>query len=353
MRILVTGAGGLIGRELTATLAERGHGVLALGRRSMPLAGNDGRAILSAPWSGTPPAPGQVLVASGDVCAAGLGLDPAALRGLDLIIHGAAVTGFNLDAEVYDRVNTGGTANVLATAGPVPILHISTAYVCGRRSGLVGEGPVDAYDGFSNDYERSKAAAEALVAAAQARGQRIAVARPSIVVGAHGDGAIAVFGSVYGLIRLVAEGRIGVLPATPGASLDLVPIDHVVAGLVDIAERMEAAAGKVFHLVSGVPIPVTALSDLAGAYPQLCAPRFVRPDQFDPASLPANEKLLHGRVSALLAEYLQRDPRFADGNLRALSGRSCPPTSHAFLCRLVDFCLQAGYMRSRRVAPAA
>jgi len=143
------------------------------------------------------------------------------------------------------------------------------------------------------------------------------------------------------------------LPSTPGASLDLVPIDHVVAGLVDIAERMDAAIGQVFHLVSGAPIPVTALLDLADEYPQLYAPRFVRPDQFDPASLPANEQLLHGRVSALLAEYLQRDPRFMDGNLKALSARVCPPTTHAFLCRLIDFCLSAGYMRGRRPASAA
>ena len=40
------------------------------------------------------------------------------------------------------------------------------------------------------------------------------------------------------------------------------PIDHVVGGLTDIAERM-AAAGRTFHLVSGAPVPVAALRTLA------------------------------------------------------------------------------------------
>ena len=56
------------------------------------------------------------------------------------------------------------------------------------------------------------------------------MARPSIVVGRYRDGTIGQFTNIYALIRLVTAGRIHVLPASPCASLDLVPIGHVIGG---------------------------------------------------------------------------------------------------------------------------
>lgn len=352
MRILITGASGLIGRELTGHLAERGHGIVALQHRNAALRRNDGRHIAAAAWASALPGPGEVVTLAGSVEQPGLGLAEKLLAGLDLVVHCAAVTGFSLSAGVYEAVNVRGTANVLAFAGPVPVLHVSTAYVCGRRSGVIGEGEADAGQGFHNGYERSKAAAEALVIAARDAGRTVAIARPSIVVGDSRTGAIGVFGSIYGLIRLVAEGRIGTLPAAPGATLDLVPIDHVIGGLTDIAEHMTAGAGQIFHLASGTPVPVTALAGLARDYPMLHAPRLVPPGQFDPATLPPNERGLLSQVAGLLDGYLQRDPRFQDGNLRSLTGRRCPATDHPFLHRLLDHCLAAGYITPRRPAAA-
>jgi len=350
MKILVTGAGGLIGRELTGHLAERGHSIVALQHRNTMLHRNNGQPIPTGPWAGGPPGPGKVATLPGNVGQPGLGLPDGLPAGLDLVVHCAAVTGFSLSAATYEAVNVRGTANVLAFAGPVPVLHVSTAYVCGRRSGAIREGEGSAGQGFHNGYERSKAAAEALAAAARDAGRTVAVARPSIVVGNSQTGAIGVFGSIYGLIRLVAEGRIGTLPAAPGATLDLVPIDHVIGGLTDIAEHMTVAAGRTFHLVSGTPVPVAALTGLAQDYPMLHAPRLVPPERFDPGTLPPNERSLVSQVSGLLEGYLQRDPRFQDGNLQALTGRRCPATGHPFLRRLLDHCLATGYITPRRAA---
>ncbi len=359
MRILVTGAGGLIGRELVGVLSGRGHGVIALQHRSTALRRNDGRSILSAPWAGHAPCPGAVLTLAGDVRRPGLGLDAAVQAtvsdGLDLVVHCAALTAFNLDSAAYRAVNVEGVANLLAlTNGPrTPLLHVSTAYVCGLRDGPIREDELHVGQAFANGYEASKAEGERLVAAARDRGRPVAVARPSVVVGAHGDGVIGGFGSFYGMLRLVAEGRIPILPARPGASLDLVPIDHVAAGLTDIAEQMAEAAGRTFHLVSGAPVPVTGLAALADAYPQLHAPRFVPPEAFDPGVLTPLQQQVHAQATGLLAGYLQRDPRFADANLRALSGRACPPTDGGFLRRLIGHCLATGYIRARSRDAAA
>src|ERR1700741_4122825 len=100
LRILVTGASGLLGSELSGALAERGHAVVALLHRSTAIHRNDGRPLPARPWSGTLPPPGEVAALRGDVRQPGLGLDGTSLaeimRGLDLVIHGAAATGFNL-----------------------------------------------------------------------------------------------------------------------------------------------------------------------------------------------------------------------------------------------------------------
>ena len=348
LRVLVTGAGGLIGRELAGHLAERGHAVLALLHNSATLLRNDGRPVPASPWDGGSARPG-VATLRGDVRQAGLGLsDP--LPPLDLILHCAALTGFDCQPSEYQAVNVGGTANVLACGGDTPVLYVSTAYVCGGRDGPIMEAELDVGQPFTNGYEASKAVAEGLVRAAAAAGRRVAVARPSIVVGDSRTGRIGSFSNIYGLIKLVSDGLIQTLPASPGASLDMVPIDHVIGGLTDIAERMPAASGRTFHLVSGAPVPVTALRTVALADSRLHAPRFVPPDAYDPALLTHGERRLNGQVTQLYAAYLQRNPRFQDDNLRALSGRTCPPTDEAFLRRLMEYCLATGYVRGRRVS---
>ena len=106
----------------------------------------------------------------------------------------------------------------------------------------------------------------------------------------------------------MTAGRIHILPASPCASLDLVPIDHVIGGLTDIAERMAGALGRTYHLVSGAPVPVAELRTLALGYQHLHAPRFVPPETFERARLTRTEQTLHRQVTTFYASYLQRDP---------------------------------------------
>jgi hypothetical protein len=128
-----------------------------------------------------------------------------------------------------------------------------------------------------------------------------------------------------------------------------VPIDHVIGGLTDIAERMAAASGRTYHLVSGAPVPVAGLRTLALGYPHLHAPRFVPPETFERARLTRTEQTLDRQVTTFYASYLQRDPWFQDANLRALSGRTCPRPDQAFLQRLIDYGIATGYLRGRTV----
>nr|WP_240048907.1 SDR family oxidoreductase [Parerythrobacter lutipelagi] len=344
MRILVTGAAGLVGGEVCARLVAGGHSVTALVHRNPEVRANDGSLVAV---SG---------VLKGDVSAPQFGWDDTQSAEIadrhDLLIHCAATVRFDLDEEDYRAVNVGGTANALALAqaGGMAFLHISTAYVCGTRDGAIRETDPLPETGFANGYEASKAAGERLV---QASGLNWAIARPSIVVGEHHSGAIRQFDTTYAAFKLIAEGRVRHMPARSGATLDFVPIDHVASGIVALAERMdEVESGGartdgglgVFHLVSGQPLPVEQFTGSIGAYPHFHEPELVAPENFDPTHLPALERRLFRRVAGLYASYFQRDPHFDDAAFRALTGMECPETGEAYIRRLIDHCIEVGFL---------
>ena len=333
LRILVTGAAGLIGGEVATRLAARGHRVSALVHRNRDVRGNDGDA------------PVLHSVVHGDVAQPHFALVDfdAVAREHDLLIHCAATTRFDLNDEEYRATNVAGAAHAIdvARSGGMALLHVSTAYVCGRRDGAIGENDPLPATGFANGYEASKAQGEALVAAS---GLCHAVARPSVVVGDSTTGAIRTFGAIYAAFKLIAEGRVRHMAATADATIDFVPIDHVAAGIVALAENMAAAHGGRYHLVSAQPVPVALFAAAIGAYPQFHAPALVTPERFDPAALPPLERRLYTRVAGLYSSYFQRNPRFDDTRFRALTGLSCPPTGAAYLGRLIDYCISVGFL---------
>jgi nucleoside-diphosphate-sugar epimerase len=288
--------------------------------------GNDRRAV------------DGVRVVAGDVTRPGLGLP--ALPALDLVIHSAAITAFDAPAALYDRVNVAGTANVAALG--LPLLHVSTAYVCGTRDGVIAEGSTGT--DFVNGYEASKAAGEAIVRAA---GVPFAIARPSIVVGASDTGAISRFENIYMIFKLIAEGRVRTLPGAAGASLDLVPIDHVCGGIVAMAENFGGVAGKTLHLVGAAPTPLARIGDAIAAVPGLGTPHFIDPADFAPATLPPIERRYHAAAAALYTNYLLRGPVFDTATAAALVP-ACPPTDREWLDRLIGYCIAEGFVTSRR-----
>ncbi len=334
LRVLVTGAAGLLGGEVCARLIDAGHRVTALVHRTPEMRANDGTAVAARTLTGDV---SQPRFAWNDE------LFAKVAQTHDVVIHCAATVRFDLDEADYRAVNVDGVAHMLelAAAGSMAVLHVSTAYVCGARDGTIREDDPLPDGGFANGYEASKAAGERLV---RASNLRWAIARPSIVVGEYASGAIRQFDTTYSAFKLIAEGRVKHMPARAGATLDFVPIDHVAKGIVTIAATSGASSGGTFHLVSGQPLPVADFTGAIGAYSQFREPELVAPEIFDLASLPAIERRLFKRIAGLYASYFQRDPHFDDSAFRKLGGESCPATGKPYIHRLIDYCIEAGFL---------
>jgi len=330
LKIFVTGAAGLIGGELCARLVARGHDVVALVRRTPIVRGNDGTIITA------------LRTIPGDVTADLMGLTP---EPCDLVIHCAASLEFNAPEEELRAVNVEGTRNALAyaRAAGARFLHVSTAYVCGLREGQIMEGPVPEGTQFTNRYEASKAAAEAVVAAS---GIPFAVARPSIVLGDSATGAIRDFPSLCNVFRLMARGKLTQFPCDPLSTLDLVPIDHVAGGIVALAEAMDQAEGGYFHLVADTPLPAAELAHGVARVAHFPDPKVILPEYYSPASLGSAERMLAERILGTFGEYFTRDPRFSDAAYRDVTGLACPPTDSAWLDRLIAYGIARGYLPS-------
>ncbi|MGX1971909.1 SDR family oxidoreductase [Streptomyces kronopolitis] len=340
LRILVTGAAGLVGAEVTARLAAAGHRVTALVHRNPALVRNDG----------TPLETGAVTCLSGDVTKPRLGLPEAAYQelaagGLDRIVHCAAITDFGLPDEIYQAVNVDGTAHVieLARAGGIPLVHVGTAYVCGERDGSIAETELDEGQRLANAYEDSKFRAETLVHKAQGDGLRAAIVRPSIVVGDERTGVVRDYKNIYVVLKLTTEGRVRSLPGQYEARLDLVPVDYVADVITEVTHRFEEAAGRTFHAV-GAPLTLRDFSDVLAEYPPFQVPRFVPATSFDVARLPRRERSYHERVITLYESYFRRRMSFDDAHTASFTTRRAPGNAQDFLRVLIDHCLESGYL---------
>ena len=227
--VLVTGATGFIGRQVVRQLLAARRSVVALAR------GRDGATASERVVTalGRLPAAAELDVVEGDLAAPECGLvrkDWQRLRAtVETVINCAGDTRFEPEAmEPYVAGHIHGPLWLLEGLAGGQLTrwaHLSTAFVCGRRSGTILEREGDVGQVFNNAYERVKLEAERAVRAAGARcGVDVRIFRPSIVVGAApataGGNPSNLF---FGFIRMLAalaqlpDGAALRVAATPSA----------------------------------------------------------------------------------------------------------------------------------------
>jgi dTDP-4-dehydrorhamnose reductase len=205
MRLLVTGAAGMLGRDVAVAAESAGHDVTALARRDLDIA--DPAAVRAAVEAARPDAVVN--------CAAWTDVDGA--------------EGHEADAM---RVNGDGAGNV-ATAAPY-VVHVSSDYVFDGTAAVPYR--EDDPTGPAGAYGRSKLAGELAVAAAGDH----AVVRSAWLFGVHGKNFVAT------MLRL-AEDRdeVNVVADQIGCPTFT---GHLAPALVEIAERRLSG---VMHVAGG------------------------------------------------------------------------------------------------------
>jgi dihydroflavonol-4-reductase len=219
MRVLVTGATGLLGVEIVRELVARGHAVRALVRPMSALAGLEGLGA-------------AVEVARGDV------LDAesvrAALAGQEALVHAAGIPRIGADPAQTLAVNVRGVEVVLEEALRARISRAvvtsSTAVLGGTRRPLVAdEGAPGNAESLGITYFVSKLRGERAALAWAARGLPLAVVRPSYVLG-PGD----THGSSASLVVALARRRI---PGWVAGGASFCDVRDVARGHAEALER--------------------------------------------------------------------------------------------------------------------
>ena len=233
MRVLLTGSAGLVGRQLTGLLRSQGAEVT----------------------------PFDLAEDGSDIC------DPqrvaAAIKGCDGVVHLAAVSRVawgEEDPGLCHRTNVVGTERVLQAALSSRLrpwfIFASSREVYGDPDEMpvIEASPVRPL----NNYGRSKASGEALVAVAAAAGLRTAVLRLSNVYGGENDHPDR---AVPSLMWRAFQGEDLRLSGLDGF-FDFVHVSDTAAGIALAIDRLEAGAPGLptVHLATGV---ATTLGELA------------------------------------------------------------------------------------------
>ena len=236
MKVLVTGASGMLGSATARSLAARGDRVTVLQRRPAGL----GLA--------------EVL---GDV--ADVETVRRAVTAHDAVLHLAAKVDVTGPWAAYERANIAGTRAVVAAcraAGVQRLVHVSTPSVAHLGKALVGEAAAPADPaGARGAYARSKAVAEQIALAADGADLAVTAIRPHLVWG-PGDTQL--------VSRIVARARAGrlVLVGSGAGLIDTTYVDNAAAALVAALDRCPEAAGQARVVTNSEPRPVAEM--LAG-----------------------------------------------------------------------------------------
>lgn len=320
--VLVTGVTGFVGEALLHRLLTQVPGIrvsVLVRARGSNSAEDRVRSVLGKKiFEGVDAT--NVHVVEGDMAAV-----PELPTDLTAVVHCAGDVSFDPPVDAAFRTNVIGTRDLLARLGPqVHYVHVSTAYVAGRRRGVVFEGPVD-HDvdvaaelewglgqradierrsreadrlaGFRGPAERDHRRAGLITAAEAIEKQRVewvgkelvrvgteraralgwtdcytftkalgerlveqrqgptSIVRPTIIESALQvpyAGWIEGFKMAEPLILSYGRGELPEFPAGGDNTIDIVPVDHVVAATVAVlAHPPQGEETEYFHVSTG------------------------------------------------------------------------------------------------------
>lgn len=230
MKVLVTGATGFIGRNLSFRLAEMGYQVTALCR-------NTAHPYL-IPHKNIIPKKGDILDRESLAIA---------MKGCSQVYHTAALAKmWCRDKNDFYAVNVTGTRNVLELAGELAVAKVVYTSTCGVWGPTI-KYPMDEndprIDGFAIDYERTKYLAEIEARVFSAKGLNVVTVNPSRV---YGEGPVTDSNTVGKMISGYLKGKWRIIPGKGEQVSNYAYLEDVVNGHMAAMER--GAAGNRYIL---------------------------------------------------------------------------------------------------------
>jgi nucleoside-diphosphate-sugar epimerase len=278
----------------------------------------------------------RVSVLYGDPSAIDLGLPGRTYRelagSLRIVHHAYQVIDLDAAAEVGHAVNVGGAREMIELARAARhlerLVHHSSVFVSGDRSGVVLESELAVGQGFRSPVEESLALAEQMLC--RHATLPVSIVRAPWVVGDSLTGEVDRLAGIYPvLIFLAGVPRGASLPLPPRArsTLYVVPVDYVARAARVIASH-PAALGKTVHLVD-------AAAPSVRRFVEIVAERFgqriesgMNPAVFGRALLRNPGASLLARKLRLVSELIGTEAAFDNRNALELLSPSrvdCPP----------------------------
>ncbi|MDQ6904945.1 MAG: NAD-dependent epimerase/dehydratase family protein [Bacteroidota bacterium] len=239
MKILVTGAAGLLGTELVKQLLEKGYKVIAI-YNSTPI-------NLSHP---------NLKIEQCDI------LDMSALeeimQGVSHVYHCAAVVSFEpKDKAHLFKINIEGTENIVnacINADVQKLVHVSSVAAIGRiRNGETLNEKMTWTEETSNSiYAKSKYLGEMEVWRGIGEGLQAAIVNPSIIIGGDNwnDGSSALFKSVYNGFKWYTEGVSGFVDVRDVAGAMILLMNSKISGERFILNAENLSYKEIFSLMA-------------------------------------------------------------------------------------------------------
>jgi len=170
------------------------------------------------------------------------------------ILHAAALTDWGASYADSSSVNINGVKEVLRLAiccedRLKKLIHISSAYVTGSRSGHILPDDLGTVDEACDNYQRSKREGEILVREAWKK-LPISIVRPGAVVGNSDNGRTIAYKTFYYPLQLLYNGLPLVLPVSKKGNLEAVPSNWS-AKIMNEMMLDDDTNGKCYHLTSG------------------------------------------------------------------------------------------------------
>lgn len=289
MRAFVTGATGFIGGRLARLLLREGWDVTCLVRTPSKAAALEEAGARLAPGDVTDPPSLE-----------------APMRGADAVFHLAAWYAIGVsDAAGMDRINVGGTANVIEAAvraGVPKIVYCSSVAALGANPrGVVGDESKEHDGRYSSTYERSKHLAHERARTLARAGAPVVQVMPGAVYGLGDDSVMMLMMRAYARRLLVACPFLG-------AGVSMVHVEDVARGHLLACEK--ASPGDEL-LLCGDNCTVGDVFRRAAPLTGIPAPRVEMPVWMMRALAP---------LGPLVARPLRQPPGFIREGITSLAG---------------------------------